>query len=123
MIEKRTVLDQIEIKPNGFVQVRFDKQIVDGGKVIAREWHRTAIAPDTDLDKQMAFVNTHLLSMGYPAVSDIGRLRDHCKVAHTPAVVTAWKAARLAEAKVQAEQEAREKAAQQALNAKRAAGR
>lgn len=71
-IAKRVVLSQIEIVPNGTVQVRLEKQVVDGDAVIAREYHRTAIPLDVRSDDQMALVSEHLASMGWPPVdSDV----------------------------------------------------
>jgi hypothetical protein len=68
----RTVLDRIEIEPQtGNVSLRMLKRIADdSGKVLASDYHRTSIPSNTDLDIHMAAVNAHLVSMGYPALSE-----------------------------------------------------
>ena len=93
MIEKRTILGQIEIKPNGVVQVRLLKQIVENGGVLAQEPHRTIIEPGRDVDDVMAAVNLHLQSMGCATVENYQQLKDHVTLAHTDEVVAAFKAA------------------------------
>ena len=71
-MQTRTILDRIEIEPQtGTIAVRMLKQIADeSGKVLGSEYHRTSIGPDTDPVVQMAAVNAHLATMGYPALSE-----------------------------------------------------
>ena len=71
-MQTRTILDRIEIEPQtGNVTIRMLKQIADaGGKVLASEYHRTSIGPQTDPSSHMDAVNAHLATMGYPALSD-----------------------------------------------------
>ena len=71
-MQTRTIVDRIEIEPQtGNVAVRMLKQIVDdSGRVLASEYHRTSIAPHADPAGQMAAVNAHLDTMGYPPVPD-----------------------------------------------------
>lgn len=93
MIEKRTVLSRIDIDPqSGIVMARFVKQIVEDGKVLHEEYHRTSIEPGADTDKQMALVNAHLQTMNSAPVQDYALLKAHCALAHTPQVIAAHKA-------------------------------
>lgn len=85
-MEKRAVVDQIEIARNGTVMIRIAKEIVDGEHVLARTWHRTVIAPGQDVDAQMAEVNRHLtegLNAGAVGADDIGRVKAIAAVAWT----------------------------------------
>jgi hypothetical protein len=95
MLAKCTALSQIECTPSGAVQLRLDKQIVDGDNIVASSYHRTVFLPGGDLDAQVSLVNEHLSEMGYPAMPDavIERLRRIIAVEHTPAVVAAYAAA------------------------------
>ena len=92
-MHKETVVDQIEVRRNGDVQVRFGKLIVNDDGTLAAEpqWHRTVFHPDTDVDAQMAAVNAHLKSMGEAEVdaAEVKRVRDHAKTARTPEVLKA----------------------------------
>lgn len=68
-MKKQTIIDQIEIKPCGTIQVRFAKQIVDSdGTVLSSDWHRTMLPPGHDIDAQMAAVNAHLGTLKCKAV-------------------------------------------------------
>jgi len=91
MIEKKTVVDQIEITRSGHMQIRFGKLLVEDGKEIACQWHRTVIEPGADVDAQIEFVNSHLIDMGYPAIEDISQLKRHAEVAFTPEKVAKHK--------------------------------
>jgi hypothetical protein len=85
MIERKSVVDQIEITHDGIVQVRIGLLIVDGDKELSRKWHRTAFDPKVPnaATLQMYEVNTHLLSMGEMAVpqSEIDRIVAHAELA------------------------------------------
>ena len=75
-IEKRTVLSQVECKPNGTVLVRLEKQVVEGDKVIANEYHRFRIDKDVAPERVRIEVDHHLNGMGYPSMegTDFNRL-------------------------------------------------
>ena len=92
MIEKKTIVDTIEIKADGMIQFRLGLQVVEDGEVISNAWHRSAVQPGGDVDAQMALVNTHLVAMGKKPVSaeDITRLKGVVAPAWTPKVVTAY---------------------------------
>jgi hypothetical protein len=100
MIEKKTVFSQVECTKDGTTQIRFEKQIVDNGNVIAMEYHRTVLDPGVNLAEQLALVNTHLATMGYPpAPADVvARVQAIVGVEHTPERIAAFRAARTAAA-------------------------
>lgn len=95
METKKVVFSQIEICAPGVIQVRFEKLILDGDKVLSREYHRTSLEPGVPLDAQMAAVNSHLAQMGFPAPAEdvIERVRKIVDAEHTPARVAAFRAA------------------------------
>ena len=76
-MEKRTIVDQIEVTRDGHLQIRMRKQIVDGDVVHEMGYHRTSIEPGGDCEKQLEMLNEHLEAMGYSTVSDKdwGRVR------------------------------------------------
>ena len=69
MIERQTKLEQPEIHRSGSLGVKIAVLLVDDGQEIDCKWHRTSIPADVDPAAQMAAVNEHLTSMGYPVVS------------------------------------------------------
>lgn len=85
MLEAKSSIKQIEITQNKTIQVLISKQVVNGEIIISSENHRTAILPLGDVEAQMALVNNHLGSMGYPPLSkeDIASIRAQAD--------TAWK--------------------------------
>ena len=72
MLEKKTIVDQLEITRTGAVQVRLGLLIVDDGREVDCKWHRTVIEPGGLVDEQMAAVNAHLEQMGRLPVDDAG---------------------------------------------------
>lgn len=95
MIEKKTVVNQIEVTENGHIQIRFAVQLVEDGRVLDSKWHRTTVEPGGDVDAQIAAVNLHLLAMGKAPVEDsagVKRIKDIATVAHTPKIVADFKA-------------------------------
>ena len=99
MIEKRTIIEKREVAQDGTVGVRFRKEIVEDGKVIAFEYHRTTLPPGFSLDAQMGLVNAHFVVMGYPSLKDYESVRRIVDVEHTPEVIAAWKVAQAAREK------------------------
>ena len=49
MIEKITVVDQIEIIENAFIQVRQANKIVEDGVELASNYHRISFGPGDDI--------------------------------------------------------------------------
>ncbi len=95
MLIKRTIIDQIELTRSRIIQIRFRKEVVEDGNVLAFEYHRTSLPPGISLDDQMAAVNENLAAMGCARVEagDIERIRAIVNVEHTPEVITAYRAA------------------------------
>lgn len=92
-MEKKTLVDRIEIESDGTVYVRFQKAIVEGDDTIAFNYHRTAFPPGIDIDAQMVEVNNHLVGMNESPVSaaDISRIKNATSAFHTPAVIAKYK--------------------------------
>lgn len=99
MLERRTVLDRIEIDGSGSIFLRLLKQIVDGDAVYSSEPHRTVIEPTTAVADQVAAVNAHLEQLGFPPISagDVERAEAFARIARTPEVVKAFLAKQEAE--------------------------
>lgn len=76
-MNKRTILDQVEVRWGGAIQLRFGKQIIDGEAVLTNEWHRAVLNLEDDADARLADVSSHLQMLGYPAITagDIARIK------------------------------------------------
>ena len=85
-MEKRTVLDRIDVMQSG-VNLRFGKQIIDGEEVAANDWHRVVIELEDDADARLADVSAHLQVLGYPAIAagDIIRIKKFLDLAQEQA--------------------------------------
>ena len=104
MIEKKTVIERIEILAGGSIHVRFAKLIVDGDKIIGpSQWHRCALDPGTELEPLLAAINNHLEQMGEARCEETKTplseltpqfLRDEVARFHTPELIAKYKAAR-----------------------------
>lgn len=69
MLEKRTILDRIELDlTTGDIAIRAQKQIIDGDVAALSEPHRSVIPSGAAVDPQMDAIDTHLVAMGYPAI-------------------------------------------------------
>lgn len=68
MIERKTALEQPEINRSGMLGIKIAKLLVENGKELDCQWHRTSLPLGGDPVAQMAAVNEHLISMGYPAL-------------------------------------------------------
>lgn len=121
MLEKRTVVSQIEITYVGTVQVKLEKQVVEDGKVLAFEYHRMVIEPDVPAADTMAGVNRHLEAMNCRPLdaAEFGRIKGVADVVHTPAVVAAFASLRAADKAVRdAQNEGARRQAEAAAEAK-----
>lgn len=95
MIEQKTIIDQIEIARNGYLQIRFGLLLIENGNELDCKWHRTAIEPGGDVDAQMAVVNTHLQTMGKAQIDlvRIAELKTIAAVIHTPERIAEFRTA------------------------------
>lgn len=103
-MQKKTVLNQIEI-PEGrcvtchFLQVIYD----DSGSEIARSKpHTVTFMPDAEHDKILAAVNSDITTregMKWNPIdsAEWGRALAHCRVEHTPEVKAAYATFRAAQ--------------------------
>ena len=73
-LDKQVLIDRIEVVENGTVQVRQATIITDNGNQISRTFHRWCIAPSQDYSDQE------------------DKVKDICRVTHTPEVIAAYKA-------------------------------
>lgn len=73
-LEKKVIVDQIEVVENGCVQVRTCTRILENGAVLSNSFHRHVIVPGANY-----------------ADEDL-RVKNICAAVHTPAVVAAYKA-------------------------------
>lgn len=64
MIERKTIVEMIEVYSAGGIGVRIALQLVEDGVVLNNKWHRTLIPNEISPAEQLAYVNSHLLSMG-----------------------------------------------------------
>ena len=85
MATQKTTIHQIEITGDKTIQLRLALDFVDddGNVIGSREprYHRTSFPLDTPIDAQMAAVNAHLKSFGWPEVSDYTAIKGYSSVA------------------------------------------
>ena len=73
-LDKQVLIDRIEVVENGTVQVRQATIITEDGKQVSRTFHRWVITPSQDYSDQE------------------DKVKDICRVTHTPEVIAAYKA-------------------------------
>ena len=79
MLEKQTILDQIEVVANNTVQVRTKTSIIEDGKELSFSYHRHVVVPGQDYSAEDA------------------KVQAICVAVHTPEAIAAYQA-QLAEA-------------------------
>lgn len=57
-LEKITVVDSIEVKENGCVQVRTATRVVEDGSILSQSFHRHVVAPGDDFSNEDPRVET-----------------------------------------------------------------
>lgn len=102
MTEKRTVYESTKALEDGTLLVKLRKEIVENGKVLWSEPHRTSIQPGEDVAKAMEGVTANLASgvmlktgdvVAFPvADTSADRVKALAAVEHTPERVTKFKA-------------------------------
>ena len=95
MIEKRTVVDQIEITRRGHIQIRFGLLLVENGVEISCRWHRTVIEPGGSVEAMVAAVDAGLAAMNAARIdrADPPTIKSVCQLVHTPDMVEKHRAA------------------------------
>jgi hypothetical protein len=78
-LEKKTLVDKIEVLENGCVQVRTATRIVEDGSTISQSFHRHVVAPGNDYSSEDA------------------RVQAICAATHTADVIASYKAASAAQ--------------------------
>ena len=73
-ITKETAIDQITVTENGIVLVRETTRIMEDGKELSKQYHRTSFAPSSDVSAQPQNV------------------QDICNVAWTTEIISAYQA-------------------------------
>lgn len=93
-IVRQTIIDQIEIRRDGTVNVRLAKCIVDGDTIIHQAYHRYVLEPGADAATISAAVDAHLVAMGEVPVEaeDGARIAAVVSQEHTEAVIAAYRA-------------------------------
>ena len=88
---KQLIINQIEVTSDGTVQVRMNKLSSDGDLIGN---HRTALSPATDINAQVAEVNSHMATQNFAAISDadVAKLTAICNAAWTAEVIAAYQA-------------------------------
>jgi len=88
---KQLIIDQIEVTNNGTVQVRMHKLSSDGDLIGN---HRTALPPATDINYQVAAVNSQMATENYSAIpdADVVKLTAICNTVWTAEVIAAYQA-------------------------------
>jgi len=74
MLEKKVVIDKIEVLESGHIQVRQATKILEDGKVLSKSYHRWVISPGDDYSNQ------------------VEEVKNIVQVVHTQAVIDAYKA-------------------------------
>jgi hypothetical protein len=77
-LEKKVVVDLIEVVENGVVQIRTKTVILEDGKEISSKFHRHVVAPGDDYSAEDA------------------KVQAICAATHTKDVVAAYKASQVA---------------------------
>jgi hypothetical protein len=92
MIEKKTVIDQIEVTSDAHVNIRFAIQVVEGDHVFSSTWHRVSIEPGADVEAILDLVDADITARPELRATAMHRgrvpeLKSICGIAHTPEVV------------------------------------
>lgn len=68
-MEKRSLIDSLELTRSGTVRLRLLKQIIDSDKVLLSEPHRAELPAQMGLGEALDMIDASLVSIGYPAIS------------------------------------------------------
>ena len=70
MIERKTIIDKVEIDRDGNVSIRLGLLIVEGEKEIACNWHRITVPEEIPLADHLAAVSAALVAKGELAIPE-----------------------------------------------------
>lgn len=99
-ITKQTVLEERTITESGIVLLKWRKEIVEDGVVIASRNHRCSVEPGMDVEKVIKAVNDDIVNNYAGAAmpkAAADKIRETVEAEHTPKVVKAFKDKRKAE--------------------------
>jgi len=51
-LSKEVVIDQIEIKENGIIQIRQAIRVIEDGSILSQTYHRHCLSPGDSLEKE-----------------------------------------------------------------------
>jgi hypothetical protein len=71
-LERRTIVDQIELTGDGKVQIRLGLLLIEDGAERERQWHRTTLVEHGDFDVQLNAIAEHLAQMSKPMINAAG---------------------------------------------------
>lgn len=81
-IERKTVLDKLEIFADGSIQIRMALQLVDGDQVLSTKFHRTAVVGEESVTAALSQVAAGLQAQGWApmAAEEVGDVDEVVKV-------------------------------------------
>lgn len=100
MLEKKTIIDQIEVTRNGTIGIRLALQVLEDGEELSKTWHRVSIEPGMDVDDVLSLVDADITARPTLKAKPIERtdgklnvLKSIVSLVHTPDFVNAKKLA------------------------------
>lgn len=75
MIEKMTLVDQIELQRTGDVGVRLVLLIVEDGTILSQKYHRVVVPAGGSVPEMMDAININLTAMGEQPVQAVDLAR------------------------------------------------
>lgn len=71
MIERKTVLDKVEVYKGGDLGVRIGLLLVENGTELSANWHRTTIPADVVVADHFVIINQHLANRNWPVIGPV----------------------------------------------------
>lgn len=68
MIERRTVLDRVELNRSGDIAIRVGLLLVEDEQELDSKWHRTTIPADVAVADHFVHINQHLVAKNFPVI-------------------------------------------------------
>lgn len=68
MIERKTVLDRVELSRDGSLAVRVGLLLMENGEELSSNWHRTTIPADVAVADHFVHINEHLTRKNFPTI-------------------------------------------------------